>query len=204
MRFLVALFVLINIHAFSQTDDASLTEIKKFQDELNEDYKNKETSPLDAKSRKHFKEHTFFKVDLKYRVTATLRVSEPEPFFQMKTSSLATRQYRVYGILEFTLEDRKFKIPVYQSQQLMKTKGFEDHLFFPFTDLTSGEQSYGGGRYIDLHIPKEGNIIVIDFNQAYNPYCAYKTKVQYSCPIVPAENNLDIKILAGVAYTPKK
>jgi uncharacterized protein len=204
MKFRVAFFLIISTQAFCQTDDAKLAEIKKFQDELNTDYRDKETSPLDAMSRKHFKAHTFFTVDLMYRVTATLRVSEPQLFFQMKTSSLATRQYRVYGILEFTLEDRRFEIPVYQSQQLMTRKGFEDHLFFPFTDLTTGEETYAGGRYIDLHIPKDGNAIVVDFNQAYNPYCAYKTKMQYSCPIVPAENNLDIKILAGVMYTPKK
>lgn len=204
MKFITAFFLVISTQTFSQTDDAKLAEIKKFQDELNRDYRSKETSPLDAKSRKHFKAHTFFTVDLKYRVTATLRISESEPFFQMKTSSLATRQYRVYGILEFTLEDRKFEIPVYQSKQLMTMKGFEDHLFFPFTDLTAGEQTYTGGRYIDLHIPKDGNTIVVDFNQAYNPYCAYKTKMQYSCPVVPAENNLDIEILAGIMYTPKK
>ncbi len=204
MKFIIVLFLIINTQAFSQTDDAKLAEIKKFQDKLNKEYRTKETSPLDAKSRKHFKAHTFFDVDLKYRVTATLRIAEPEPFFQMKTSSMATRQYRVYGILEFTLEDRKFEIPVYQSQQLMTRKGFEDYLFFPFTDLTTGEQTYTGGRYIDLRIPKEGNTIVVDFNQAYNPYCAYKTKMQYSCPVVPAENNLDIKILAGIMYTAKK
>lgn len=204
MKFLVALFLVISTQAFSQTDNVKLAEIKKFQNELNKEYRSKETSPLDAKSRKHFKAHTFFTVDLKYRVTATLRVSQSTPFFQMKTSSLATRQYRVFGMLEFMLDDRKFQIPVYQSQQVMAMKGFENHLFFPFTDLTNGEQTYAGGRYIDLRIPMEGNAIVIDFNQAYNPYCAYKTKMQYSCPVVPAENNLDIKIPAGIMHTPKK
>jgi uncharacterized protein (DUF1684 family) len=200
MRFLCVLLLLINTLAFSQTDQA-LDDIKKFQDDLNKEYKSKKASPLDAGTRKQFKGHTFFDVDLKYRVTATLRVAEPAHFFQMKTSSMATRQYRVYGILEFTLQDQKFEIPVYQSQQLMATKEYEDYLFFPFTDLTNGELTYSGGRYIDLRIPKEGNTIVVDFNQAYNPYCAYKTKVQYSCPVVPKENNLDIAIQAGLKYT---
>ncbi|WP_321538818.1 DUF1684 domain-containing protein [Flavobacterium piscinae] len=68
-------------------------------------------------------------------------------------------------------------------------------MFLPFTDLTSGIESYGGGRYIDLKI-QEGKIWTIDFNQAYNPYCAYNEK--YSCPIVPEENDLKVEIKAGV------
>ena len=68
-------------------------------------------------------------------------------------------------------------------------------MFLPFSDLTSGNETYGGGRYIDLEIPK-GKTITIDFNQAYNPYCAYNPK--YSCPIVPAENELLTNVNAGV------
>ena len=115
---------------------------------------------------------------------------------------MALKEYRVYGILEFTLRGKPFQIPVYQSQQLMSTEKYKDYLFFPFTDLTNGEQTYPSGRYIELEIPTEGNTLIVDFNKAYNPYCAYSTK--YSCPIVPAENNLDIEIPAGVMYTAKK
>jgi uncharacterized protein (DUF1684 family) len=67
--------------------------------------------------------------------------------------------------------------------------------FLPFTDETNGMESYGGGRYIDLNVPK-GNKLIIDFNSAYNPYCAYNDK--YSCPIVPRENYLKTRIEAGV------
>jgi len=69
-------------------------------------------------------------------------------------------------------------------------------LFLPFTDLTNGTVSYGGGRYIDLKIPEEEDAIVIDFNTAYNPYCAYSPR--YSCPIPPEENHLEIEIPVGV------
>ena len=72
---------------------------------------------------------------------------------------------------------------------------FKKHLFLPFTDLTSGVESYGGGRYIDLEATDKDTMIV-DFNQAYNPYCAYNEK--YSCPIVPEENDLKVEIKAGV------
>jgi uncharacterized protein (DUF1684 family) len=65
----------------------------------------------------------------------------------------------------------------------------------PFTDLTCGNESYGGGRYLDIDIP-EGEEIIIDFNRCYNPYCAYNEK--YSCPLTPAVNDLKVEIKAGV------
>jgi uncharacterized protein (DUF1684 family) len=71
----------------------------------------------------------------------------------------------------------------------------KDYLFLPFTDWTSGDGSYGGGRFLDAYIP-EGDIILLDFNKAYNPYCAYNSG--YSCPIPPKENDLDVRIEAGV------
>ncbi|HQA75421.1 DUF1684 domain-containing protein, partial [Flavobacterium sp.] len=74
-------------------------------------------------------------------------------------------------------------------------KDYEDYLFLPFSDVTNGKESYIGGRYIDMRIQKE-NIWTIDFNKAYNPYCAYNHN--YSCPIVPLENDLEIAINAGV------
>jgi len=79
----------------------------------------------------------------------------------------------------------------------MNNPEYKDYLFFPFTDLTNNASTYGGGRYIDLRIP-QGNVIVLDFNKAYNPSCAYSPK--YSCPIVPGENNIDVAITAGVKY----
>ena len=80
----------------------------------------------------------------------------------------------------------------------MKTPGYEDYLFLPCRDETNGTDTYGGGKYLDLRIPK-GKEIVIDFNQSYQPYCAYNA-YDYSCPIVPEENLLPVKIEAGVKY----
>lgn len=200
MRSLTLFLLLLSQCAFSQKDNAH-DAIIEFQNELNKEYKSKKKSPLDPDDRKQFKSHTFFPIDLNYRVSATLRITEPAPFFKMKTSSMALPEYRVYGILEFVLDDRKFELPVYQSKKLMATEEYRDYLFLPFTDLTNGNQTYSGGRYIELSIPK-GEVMVVDFNQAYNPYCAYSKR--YSCPIVPAENHLDIEIPAGVMYTSRK
>jgi len=201
MRSLVFFLLLTSIPSFSQTDDGGIEAVKKFQKDLNAEYKSKKDSPLDPEARKHFKQHDFFEINLKYRVPATLRITEPAPFFKMKTSSLALPEYRVYGILEFAINEQKFALPVYQSKQLMATEKYRDYLFLPFTDLTNGNQTYSGGRYIELSIPT-GTSLVVDFNQAYNPYCAYSKR--YSCPVVPAENHLDIEIPAGVMYAAKK
>ena len=84
---------------------------------------------------------------------------------------------------------------IYQGEENMQTEGLEDYLFMPFLDDTNGTTSYAGGRYIDLRIP-EGDSIIIDFNTAYNPYCAYNEK--FSCPIVPRGNYLPIEIKAGL------
>jgi uncharacterized protein len=86
---------------------------------------------------------------------------------------------------------------LYQSQSLMEVDAYKSHLFLPFTDETSGAGSYEGGRYIDLSFEDIRNKkIVIDFNKAYNPYCAYVSG-KYNCPIPPAENTLPVRVEAG-------
>jgi len=101
----------------------------------------------------------------------------------------------VYGIAKFMLNGKEYSLELYQNPELMQEDGYEDYLFLPYTDLTNGRQTYGGGRYLDLRIP-EGNSIILDFNRSYNPYCAYNKK--YSCPLVPSVNNLATEVLAGV------
>jgi peptide deformylase len=85
---------------------------------------------------------------------------------------------------------------VYQSVALFQNPAYKNHLFLPFLDLTNGQESYSGGRYIDLSTDDiKGNNVEIDFNKAYNPYCAYSNG--YRCPVPPVENNLETKIMAG-------
>lgn len=188
--------------AQAQNDTVAMNSISKFQKELNAEYRNPETSPLDKTALKNFTGHAFFPVDLSYRVTATLEVTDREPYFKMMTSNNRPRNFRQYGILVFTLQGTELRLPVYQSEQLSGTDEYADYLFFPFTDLTNGKSSYDAGRYIDLRIPKEGNTVVVDFNQAYNPLCAYSNR--YSCPIVPEKNNIPLEVKAGVAFSGKR
>ena len=128
-------------------------------------------------------------------MTAAFVRTEKEKPFEMKTSTDRKPLYVKYGELSFTIDGRDLKLNVYKNIELSKKEEYKDYLFLPFSDLTSGKESYIGGKYIDLRIPK-GDTIVIDFNTSYNPYCAYNHK--YSCPKVPLENDLNIEIKAGV------
>ncbi|SDB18918.1 hypothetical protein SAMN03097699_0001, partial [Flavobacteriaceae bacterium MAR_2010_188] len=122
-------------------------------------------------------------------------------WFKMKTTTERVSEERVYGILTFNLKGENFKLNIYEGKEMKTKEGFEDFLFLPFLDETNGEETYGGGRYIDARIP-ETDTMTIDFNKAYNPYCAYNEK--YSCPIVPRVNYLPIKVEAGVKVFKKK
>ena len=192
-----------SLHAVAQTDSLNaIADVTAFQKKLNEEFHNREESPLDAEDFSDFKGHDFFPVDLDYRVNAKLTVTQGTPFFAMKTTTTRVSTERVYGYITFALSEKEFRLPVYQSKDLMQSKEYADYLFFPFTDETNGKQTYGGGRYIDLRIPKEGDNIVVDFNMAYNPYCAYSSR--FSCPLVPAENQMDIEVPVGVKYDNSK
>ncbi|MNH33262.1 hypothetical protein D3C86_1572800 [compost metagenome] len=113
----------------------------------------------------------------------------------MPTTTARKPVYEKYGEAHFKLNGKDLVLSIYQSHSLREKAEYKDHLFLPFMDLTNGEESYGGGRFLDLTIP-EDDTIVIDFNKAYNPYCAYNHK--YSCPIPPKENDMNTEIKAGV------
>jgi len=166
----------------------------EFQKELNRQYSDPKESPLREKADT-FKGHDFFVIDSAFIVEASfVRAVNAIPF-QMKTSTNRLPVYEKYGEATFTLDGETFNLSIYQNLNFRNREGYKNHLFLPFTDLTNGNETYSGGRYIDLEIP-EGNTIRIDFNKSYNPYCAYTEG--YSCPIPPAENNLGYTITAGV------
>lgn len=167
----------------------------EFQKKINAEYKDATTSPLIKSDRKHFESLDFFKFDSAYVVKAIFKRTPEEKPFEMKTTTDRLPLYMKYGELSFDLKGEVFYLNIYQDQNLKEDEGYEDYLFLPFLDETNGLESYGGGRYIDARIP-EGKTMIIDFNTAYNPYCAYNNK--YSCPLVPRENYLKTRIEAGV------
>ena len=175
--------------------DRKLASIIEFQNSLNEEFSDPEVSPLPDRYRKDFQGLEFFEPDTLYRVQAKfVRTPDAIPFM-MPTNTDRMSEEVVFGVVTFTLNGKEYQLEVYQNEELKSEEGYEDYLFLPFTDETNGELTYEGGRYIDLTIPEE-DTLVIDFNKAYNPYCAYNKK--YSCPLVPSQNHISTRILAGV------
>lgn len=198
MKTLIIISITLLISLNIENDKDYVIEIQKFQKELNETYLDKEKTPLSKKHRKVFKKnkgHAFFPIDQKYQVKASFEKVEKGKSIEMNTSTTRIAHYDIYGKAIFSIDGKEYILNIYQSHILREKEEYKDYLFLPFTDLTSGEETYGGGRYIDIRIP-EGNFIEIDFNKSYHPYCAYSSK--YSCPIPPRENFINTKIKAGV------
>lgn len=190
MKKILSLLFLLQVSLTMSQETAA-----EFQANLNREFATREESPLTDEDFKVFKTLEFYPIDEKFMVEAKFVRTPKEKVFKMKTSTTRLPEYKKYGELFFQIDGKSFKLNVYQNIELSKKEGYEDYLFLPFSDLTCGNESYIGGRYIDMRIPKT-NTVTIDFNKAYNPYCAYNHK--YSCPIVPLENDLGIEILAGV------
>jgi len=179
---------------------AHLRSVLAFQQDLNREFSDAKESPLSAAERQQFKLLPFYPTGYGYYVEATLVRDSTSAPFPMQTSTERRPLYRKYGELHFTLQGQAQHLSIYQNLELAKRPGFEDYLFVPFTDLTNGHGSYGGGRYIDLRMPPAGaRTMLLDFNRAYNPSCAYNHA--YSCPVPPPENRLSIAIPAGVQST---
>lgn len=170
-------------------------EIRKFRKHLDEHYRNPETSPLEKEDLPDFKSHNYFPMDKAFRVTAQLeRTPDAEPFI-MATVSGKKKTFRKFANLVFQIDDETLTIAAYLYRD-PETGNYDGELFLPFKDDTSGDESYGGGRYIDMPVPAEdAKTVVLDFNQCYNPYCAYSSG--WNCPIPPVENHLNIPIRAG-------
>jgi uncharacterized protein (DUF1684 family) len=130
----------------------------------------------------------YFLPDESYRIPAQFIPIKNGEVFKMKTNTDRLPEYRKYGQLLFTIQDQKLELTLYQNVEQ------PEYLFCPFKDKTNGNQTYGSGRFLDFE-ERDLENMVLDFNYAYNPYCAYNSN--YSCPIPPFENHLDVEVLAG-------
>jgi uncharacterized protein (DUF1684 family) len=195
MKYNFCVLLLITCVVFSQDNTPEFLEAVAYQEHENKTFADPETSILTPQDLKEFKQLDFYPVDLKYRVIASFKATPDELPFLMPTTSDRTPEYVKYGEAHFELDGEQLSLNLYQSVPPMIALEYIDYLFLPFTDLTSGDGSYGGGRFLDTRIP-DGDTMVLDFNKAYNPYCAYNTS--YSCPIPPRENDVLVRINAGV------
>ncbi|MBP4142141.1 DUF1684 domain-containing protein [Flavobacterium sp. P4023] len=195
MRILLFFVLFLQVQIGFSQEKFDVNAVTKFQEELNAEYADAKTSPLIPEDLTTFKTLDFYPANEKFFVVAKFVRTKKEKPFEMKTSTDRKPMYVKYGVVYFTIDGSNFNLNVYKNIALSQQEKYKDHLFLPFSDLTCGNESYIGGKYIDLKIPK-GKTLVIDFNTSYNPYCAYNHK--YSCPIVPLENDLNIEIKAGV------
>ncbi len=192
MRILLLVCTLLTTHVLAQVPFAE--QLAQHRETYKKELLDSAGGPLKATTDLAYIH--FYEPDSTYRVIATVeRTVNAEPF-DMPTYSGKTKEHVAYAVLSFVLDGKPQQLTLYRSLNLMKVPNYRDYLFLPFKDATSGKETYGGGRYIDFRTGdiKDGKV-TLDFNRAYNPYCAYQEG--YSCPIPPATNVLSIAIEAG-------
>lgn len=154
---------------------------------------NDASAPLTVEDIQHIHHYD---PDSTYVAHGHVEILRGELPFRMPTSDGTSKSYIRYAKVRFQLQGQDVELTLYRSQDLFTDPRYRNHLFLPFTDETNGNETYGAGRYIDLSVNDIRNgSITIDFNTAYNPYCAYSSG--YRCPVPPAENFLPIAIRAG-------
>ncbi len=151
-------------------------------------YKEHPQSPLTPSQKERFERLEYFDYNPELVFTLELnRYDDPE-VVTMETSDNRIRDYYRIGYFDFEVDGQPARLHVYQDTQN------SDYYFIPFRDSTSGKETYGAGRYVEVEKLRDGRFL-LDFNMAYNPYCAYNSR--YSCPIPLAENTLKVPIKAG-------
>ncbi|MCU0324526.1 MAG: DUF1684 domain-containing protein [Spirosomaceae bacterium] len=167
--------------------------IEQHREEYKAEFLKSSNSPLKQKDLAGLR---FYEPNEKYKVECTFAATKGGKPFEVPTTSGDSQTYTRFGQLSFQIDGQTHKLTVYRSPSLMNNPLYRDYLFVPFKDQTNGKDTYGGGRYIDLRMREvNGDKVILDFNKAYNPYCAFGDG--YSCPIPPKENHLKIAIEAG-------
>jgi uncharacterized protein len=157
------------------------------------EFKSGSDSPLPEEDRTRFNGLAYFEINPAFRFQAKFnRYSRPERI-RLSTNTGEIHSALKYGYFEFEIKGETYRLQVYRVEDNPENAG-GPFLFVPFRDATTGKETYEAGRYIDLKENTSG-IYDLDFNRAYNPYCAYGKG--YSCPIPPPENTMPIRIEAG-------
>ncbi|MEX0617268.1 MAG: DUF1684 domain-containing protein [Candidatus Woykebacteria bacterium] len=162
---------------------SDLSDFRKEKDEL---FGTKDESPLNQEQKAQFKGLNYYPEDSNYQVSGNLSKNPSEEIINIKTSVGDIQPYKRYGKVSFSVQGREVALNIYQSTD-------SGHLFVPFRDTTNGTDTYHDGRFVEAE--EENGKLDIDFNYAYNPYCAYNEN--FRCPISPEENTLDVEIKAG-------
>ena len=194
---LVILLLLVAIVGFvfyslsgGQSDEAYLQTVQKEREEK-DDFMRGDESPF-TDSTEIFTGLKYFPSDVKFRILANLEEVENKKVVVLPTSDDKEQTYLEYAYASFSLDGVDSKLLVLEIMDMGPQRG---KLFLAFADATSANETYGAGRYLDVKKVPGATSITLDFNQAYNPYCAYSDK--FSCPFPPKENILKVAIGAG-------
>lgn len=193
--FLIAAVVIVVsiLYSFQGGNDqtAYIDEINKEREDKDRFMRTSEESPF-ASMPDEFKGLKYYPPDPKYKVIADLTPIENKKTITLSTNDGKEQSYLEYAYAEFDLDGYHHRLLILE---VIDMGPFRGKLFFAFGDETSASETYGAGRYLDLAKAPGSTTITLDFNKAYNPYCAYTEK--YSCPFPPPENLLKIPIPAG-------
>jgi len=197
---LMSLFALSVFSGFSIAGEREKADFKDNQEklvmewrkEMDEFFKTHQRSPLAPQEKKVFKGLKYYKFDSNYAFSGeikrfVLHINNPDYYATFLTNKGTNKRYIRYGKFHFQLDGKEHTLQIYKSI-------LSDTLFIPFKDKTNGKETYEGGRYIDAEI-LPGYKIVLDFNMAYHPSCAYNEK--FICVLPPRENMMEVEIRAG-------
>jgi hypothetical protein len=162
-----------------------MTDLADFREDKDAFFKNHPQSPLTREQKRAFTGLHYFPENAALRLEVTVEEFQPKETVPMQTSTGAVQTYEKYGRFTFEVDGQPAALTIYAS---------EHGYFLPFADALAGAETYGAGRYLEPE-PLGGGRFAVDFNLAYNPYCAYNER--WSCPIPPRENRLSIPIRAG-------
>jgi uncharacterized protein (DUF1684 family) len=195
VRFALIALTLVSLTACSSGPSApdeseyleQLAAARAFKDQH---FRESPESPVPSEKRAALLPLPYFPIDPNYSVPAVLRLADERPVFEMPTSSGALRKMQLVGVLEFTLQGETRSLGAFVPDGTQRIT----NLFVPFADQTTGSETYSAGRYLDID-PTTTGYYTIDFNRAYNPYCAYNAT--FECPFPPSTNRLTAAIRAG-------
>jgi uncharacterized protein (DUF1684 family) len=196
--FLLTILILLCTSACTKAQTFyGTSDLKTFREGRDKEFRDRAQSPLQQEDFAAFEGLNYFPEDKNFVVTAKFEKSADEKYFSMPTSSGVSKRYIKTGVLRFNLGGADYALNAYQSEAILLSEKspYKNLLFIPFKDLTNGKETYGGGRYIDITKPETGEV-VLNFNLAYNPNCAYGSD-KYACPIPPKDNFLQAEIKAG-------
>lgn len=187
------LFLFTFCASHDPADSEYMNTIIEQREAKNLDFRTAEHSPIKPDMKSEFAGLKYFAPDPSWRFSGP--ITRPDSAIVdtiLGTKAKDKRPAERYGTFKFSKDGQEMSLLVYK--MLRSKSGYEDYLFLGFTDKTSGKESYIAGRYIDL-VENSDNHYVVDFNKAYNPYCAYNDK--FSCAIPPLQNNLPVAVTAG-------